>query len=171
MDNDPFAEIDDIAYELNPNSNPNPNPNHYPNPDTIIGSGIMDNDPFAEIDDIAYELEVTTYKASGLPMTDASHVVVGNATIREKMCNKFEGECGTLIEEFGCVVIEQISSIDTTVFGHVDRGFGILHDGAQLDQTFCGGMPMLLCGQPPKPPTRRNSLVSIPCQSCIERDR
>ncbi len=57
-------------------------------------------------------------------------MVVGNATIREKMCSKFEDECGAPIEEFGCVVIDEISFIDTTVFGHVDRGFGILLDGA-----------------------------------------
>ncbi len=42
----------------------------------------------------------------------ASHMVVGNAAIREKMCKHFEDECGALIEEFGCVVIDDISRND-----------------------------------------------------------
>ncbi len=64
------------------------------------------------------------------------------AVDREKLCQKFEDECGAVIEEFGCVIIDEISFIDTAIFGHVDRGFGILLDNTEL----CGGMPMLLCG-------------------------
>jgi hypothetical protein len=42
-------------------------------------------------------------------------------------------------------LLMEISFIGTTVFGHVDRGFRILLDSAQLDQTLWA-MPMLLCG-------------------------
>ncbi len=71
-----------------------------------------------------------------------------HAVDREKMCRKFKDECGAFIEEFGCVIIDEISFIDTAIFGHVDRGFGILLDNTEL----CGGMPMLLCGDHQKAP-------------------
>lgn len=73
-------------------------------------------------------------------------VLVGDAMIREKMCRKFENECGAPIEEFGGVVIDEISFIDTATFGHADRAFSILLGTDHLDETFCGGMPVLLCG-------------------------
>ena len=50
----------------------------------------------------------TILKLLGLNLKtkSASHVVVGNAAIREKMCKKFEDECGAPIEEFSYVVVD-----------------------------------------------------------------
>ena len=61
---------------------------------------------------------------------------------REKKCQKFKDECGAPIEEFGCVVIDEISFIDAVVLGHVDKGFANLLGNSEL----CGGLPFLLCG-------------------------
>ncbi len=71
-----------------------------------------------------------------------SQVVNDNAVDRQRMCHKFNDECGAPIEEFGLVVIDEISFIDTVVFGHVDKGFAILQGNTEL----CGGMPLLLRG-------------------------
>ena len=65
--------------------------------------------------------------------------------IREKMCQKFKAECGAPVEEFGAVIIDEISFIDAGVFGHVDYGFGILLGTTEMD-VLCGGLPVLLCG-------------------------
>ena len=61
------------------------------------------------------------------------------------MCRKFDNECGASINEFGGVVIDEISFIDTPIFGHVDRAFSILLECTDLN-TLCGGIPMLLAG-------------------------
>jgi hypothetical protein len=66
--------------------------------------------------------------------------------LREKMCQKFKEECGAPVEEFGAVIIDEISFIDVGVFGHVDHGFGILLGTTNMDNSFCGGLPVLLCG-------------------------
>ena len=66
--------------------------------------------------------------------------------IREKMCQKFKAECGAPVEEFGAVIIDEISFIDAGVFGHVDYGFGILLGTTKMDYSICGGLPVLLCG-------------------------
>ena len=59
--------------------------------------------------------------------TKAAHRVRENdATIRAQMCRKFNNECGASINEFGGVVIDEISFIDTPIFGHVDRALSIL---------------------------------------------
>ena len=68
-----------------------------------------------------------------------------NAEIRERMCQKFKEECGAPVEEFGAIIIDEISFIDAGVFGHVDYGFGILLGTTQMD-VLCGGLPVLLCG-------------------------
>jgi hypothetical protein len=73
-------------------------------------------------------------------------VLEGHEEHRGKVCKKFKDECGALIEEFGGVVIDEISFIDTKVFGHVDSGFNILMGKTSGDRTLCGGMPLLLCG-------------------------
>ena len=62
------------------------------------------------------------------------------------MRKKFENECGAPIEEFGGVVIDEISFIDASVFGHVDNGFNILLGKKSFGETLCGGMPLLLSG-------------------------
>ncbi len=53
----------------------------------------------------------------------ALNVIDGDASTREGMCRKFENECGAPMEEFGGVVIDEISFIDTATFGHVDKAF------------------------------------------------
>jgi hypothetical protein len=58
----------------------------------------MENDPFAEIDDLVYELEVTTYNASGLPMTDASLNPEQRAGGRDIIKSRHDKK-GTLIAE------------------------------------------------------------------------
>lgn len=62
------------------------------------------------------------------------------------MRRKFESEAGAPIEEFGGVVIDEISFIDTSIFGHVDKAFSILLGSYDADRTLCGGIPLLLCG-------------------------
>ena len=69
-----------------------------------------------------------------------------NPGIRERMCQKFKEECGYPVEEFGAVIIDEISFIDAGVFGHVDYGFGILLGTTEMDCSTCGGLPVLLCG-------------------------
>jgi uncharacterized protein YbaR (Trm112 family) len=76
----------------------------------------------------------------------ALHVKTGDAEVQQRMLKKFQEECGAPIEEFGAVVIDEISFIDATVFGHVDRGFAILLGTTQMDDCICGGIPLLLCG-------------------------
>ncbi len=76
----------------------------------------------------------------------ASKVVDGSSTTRERMRMKFESEAGAPIEEFGGVVIDEISFIDTAIFGHVDKAFSILLGCTDSDKTLCGGIPLLLCG-------------------------
>ena len=76
----------------------------------------------------------------------AQLVKTGNAEDQQKMLGKFREECGAPIEEFGAVIIDEISFIDATVFGHIDRGFAILLGTTQMDNCLCGGMPLLLCG-------------------------
>jgi hypothetical protein len=76
----------------------------------------------------------------------AQLVKTGNAEDQQKMLRKFQEECGAPIEEFGAVIIDEISFIDATVFGHIDRGFAILLGTTQMDDCICGGMPFLLCG-------------------------
>jgi len=71
-----------------------------------------------------------------------TRVAVNNATDREIKCKKFKNECGAPIEEFGCVVIDEISFIDAVILGHVDQGFATLLNNTEL----CGGLPFLLCG-------------------------
>jgi hypothetical protein len=71
-----------------------------------------------------------------------ARVAENNALDRQIKCEKFKDECGAPIQEFGCVVIDEISFIDAVVFGHVDQGFAILLDNSEL----CGGLPLLLCG-------------------------
>ncbi len=68
----------------------------------------------------------------------AQLVKTGNAEDQQKMLRKFQEECGAPIEEFGAVFIDEISFIDATVFGHVDRGFAILHGTTQMDNCSCG---------------------------------
>jgi hypothetical protein len=72
----------------------------------------------------------------------SASVAENNALNRQRKCQKFADECGAPIEEFGCVVIDEISFIDAGVMGHVDQGFATLLGNSEL----CGGMPMLLCG-------------------------
>ena len=76
----------------------------------------------------------------------ASKVVEGCSTTRERMCRKFQNESGAPIEEFGGIVIDEISFIDTAIFGHVDKAFSILLGSTESDKTICGGLPLLLCG-------------------------
>ncbi len=78
--------------------------------------------------------------------TSATHVKTGDVGVQTKMLKKFQDECGAPIEEFGAVIIDEISFIDATVFGHIDRGFAILLGTSQMDNGICGGMPLLLCG-------------------------
>ena len=66
--------------------------------------------------------------------------------VRIKMSQKFQEECGAPVEEFGAVIIDEISFIDAGVFGHVDHGFGILLGTTEMDNCICGGLPVLLCG-------------------------
>jgi hypothetical protein len=61
------------------------------------------------------------------------------------MCRKFQNESGAPIEEFGGIVIDGISFIDTAIFGHVDKAFSILLGSAESDKTICGGLPLLIC--------------------------
>ena len=68
-----------------------------------------------------------------------------DATIRAQMCRKFNNECGASINEFGGVVIDEISFIDTPIFGHVDRALSILLESTDSN-TLCGGIPLLLAG-------------------------
>jgi hypothetical protein len=75
-----------------------------------------------------------------------TRVRVSTPAIREKMCQKFKEECGAPVEEFAAVIIDEISFIDAGVFGHVDRGFGILLGTTEMDNSICGGLPVLLCG-------------------------
>ncbi len=72
----------------------------------------------------------------------SARVAENTALNRQRRCQKFADECGAPIEEFGCVVIDEISFIDVGVMGHVDQGFATLLGNSEL----CGGMPMLLCG-------------------------
>jgi hypothetical protein len=74
------------------------------------------------------------------------HLQGGDAEYRARIRKKFEDECGAPIEEFGGVVIDEISFIDATVFGHVDNGFNILLGKKSFGETLCGGMPLLLSG-------------------------
>ncbi len=69
-------------------------------------------------------------------------VAGNNALDRQRKCQKFIDECGAPIEEFGCVVIDEVSFIDAVVLGHVNQGFASLLDNSEL----CGGLPLLLCG-------------------------
>ena len=86
----------------------------------------------------------TLLKLLNLNLRTKSNSTVKNADAvdRHRLCKKFKDECGAPIEEFGLVVIDEISFIDTVVFGHVDRGFQILKGNSEL----CGGMTVLLCG-------------------------
>ncbi len=86
----------------------------------------------------------TLLKLLNLNLRTRSNSVVlnDNAVDRQRMCHKFENECGEPIEEFGLVVIDEISFIDTVVLGHIDKGLAILKGNTEL----CGGMTMLLCG-------------------------
>ncbi len=84
-------------------------------------------------------------------------VLEGHEEQRAKRCNKFKDECGAAIEEFGGVVIDEISFIDTKVFGRVDKSFNILTGKTSGDRTLCGRMPLLLCGDNhQKPPPGGN---------------
>ncbi len=68
------------------------------------------------------------------------------AGLQHLMLQKFKEECGAPVEEFGAVVIDEISFIDAGIFGHVDHGFGILLGTTKMDNSMCGGLPVLLCG-------------------------
>ncbi len=93
--------------------------------------------------------------------------VVDNAPlVRAKMLKKFNEECGVPIEEFGCIVIDEISFIDAVIFGHVDQGFATLLGNSEL----CGGMPVLLCGDNHQKPGR-NSLVPVHGGGSIQGSR
>ena len=74
------------------------------------------------------------------------------------MSRKFDNECGASINEFGGVVIDEISFIDTPIFGHVDRAFSILLESTDLN-TLCGGIPMLLAGDNQTLLVRRDALL------------
>ena len=75
--------------------------------------------------------------------TRTNKQVAGNdATDRQIRCKKFNDECGAPIEEFGCVIIDEVSFTDAIILGHVDQGFATLLGNNEL----CGGMPLLLCG-------------------------
>ena len=75
--------------------------------------------------------------------TRTNKQVAGNdATDRQIRCKKFNDECGAPIEEFGCVIIDEVSFTDAIILGHVDQGFASLLGNNEL----CGGMPLLLCG-------------------------
>jgi hypothetical protein len=69
-------------------------------------------------------------------------VADNDAVDRKRRCKKFNDECGAPIEEYGCVVIDEVSFIDAVILGHVDQGFANLLGNTEL----CGGMPFLLCG-------------------------
>ena len=76
----------------------------------------------------------------------ATRVIDGSSTNQERMRRKFANEAGAPIEEFGGVVIDEISFIDTSIFGHVDKALSILLGANETDKTLCGGIPLLLCG-------------------------
>ena len=69
-------------------------------------------------------------------------VADNDAVDRQRKCKKFNDECGAPIEEYGCVIIDEVSFIDAIILGHVDQGFSTLLSNNEL----CGGMPLLLCG-------------------------
>ena len=82
----------------------------------------------------------------GVRSKSAAQVMEGTALQREINCQKFNDECGAPIEEIGCIVIDEISFIDAGVFGHVDKNFATLLGSTNEDDFFCGGIPLLLCG-------------------------
>jgi hypothetical protein len=82
------------------------------------------------------------------------------------MRRKFESE-GAPIEEFGGVVIDEISFIDTAIFGHVDKTFSILLGSNETDRTLCAGIPLLLCGDNhQKPPPWYQYMSKIASKEC-----
>ena len=56
---------------------------------------------------------------------------------------KFLNECGVNVEDIGGIVIDEISFIASSVFGHVDHALRALTGNASVS---CGGIPLLLCG-------------------------
>lgn len=76
----------------------------------------------------------------------AVRVRTAGAVEREARRAKFKEECGAPIEEFGGVVIDEISFVDASTFGHVDASFGNLLGCEKENGLVCGGMPMLLAG-------------------------
>lgn len=70
-----------------------------------------------------------------------------NGGQREHARSKFREECGAPIEEFGGVVIDEVSFIEDALLGHVDKDFQTLQKDDRVDnEELMGGLPLLLCG-------------------------
>lgn len=66
-------------------------------------------------------------------------------TLREKTRAKFREECGAPIEEFGGVIVDEVSFIEIGLFGHADMAFRTLL-GPEASDVVLGGMPLMLAG-------------------------
>ena len=71
---------------------------------------------------------------------------------RENRRQKFIQESGYSPEDLGGIVVDEVSFIELSMFGHLDSELRSLM-GPNACELCCGGLPMLLCGDPhQKPP-------------------
>lgn len=75
----------------------------------------------------------------------AKHVREASPAMRAAARKKFEEECGAPPEEFGGMVVDEVSFLDLSVFGHLDKDCRTLF-GREADGVVAGGLPLLFCG-------------------------
>jgi hypothetical protein len=99
----------------------------------------------------------TLLKLLGFGIKTKDHTFVKQLTPQNivTLKKKFLDECGVNIEDIGGIVIDEVSFNDITLFGHID---GRLRQLMGQPTLFCGGIPMLFCGdnhQKAPPGTKR----------------
>lgn len=76
---------------------------------------------------------------------NAKHVAYERPALRDKLRKKFALESGVQVEDIGGIVIDEVSFNEINVFGHIDCRLRVLTGNMDV---MCGGIPILLCGEP-----------------------
>ena len=73
----------------------------------------------------------------------AAHIKQLSQSQLEEAREKFFQECGVRIGDVGGMVVDEVSFLETSLFGHID---GRLQQLTGNIGVLCGGVPLLLCG-------------------------